>query len=184
MVKNRIPELIKRLDKVSSERNLRQFVTGTGSAIGDRVLMHLRRNQPVGETEPSYQTRKGRTISHGRPSHRLFGAGSDIGSSWLDPEVTATGVGGEVVVVSTAPHIKYVIDGTEKHGYKIPTQPTGVSFFHLKSGRPIYANQITHPGTAGNPFVDKSIEDSRPQNLEDVRAHMREVWQPLRSFLS
>lgn len=191
MVVNRIPGLIKQLDRVGSRKSTEAFVLKLGEAIGARVLMHLRKNQPVGESEPSYTTKKGRTISHGRPSHRLFGAGSDIGSSWLDPEVAVTADGGETVIVSTAPHIKYVMDKTKSHPI---SGPRGLSFWWGAPLRwnpvpapgpgPRYYSQISHPGTIADPFVDKSIEDSRPENLEELRTRMREAWQPVRSFLS
>lgn len=182
IVNNRIPELIKKLEQVRSQKRSEAMITRLGGAIGDRVLVNLRKNQPVGQVEPDYQTRKGKTISHGRPSHRLFGPNSDIGSSWIAPEVQVTGRNGEVVVASNAPHIKWVMDGTKKRDYPIPKAPTGVSFYHIKSNHPVFKAQITHPGTKGNPFVEKSIEDARPQNIETLAKEMDKLFSPVRRF--
>jgi len=182
IVKNRIPELISKLEQLRSPRRGEAMITRLGGAIGERVLVNLRKNQPVGEVEPDYETKKGRTISHGRPSHRLFGAGSDIGSSWIAPEVQVSGRNGEVVVASSAPHIKWVMDGTKKRDYPIPRTPTGVSFYHIKSNHPVFAAQITHPGTKGNPFVETSIEETRPQNIEMLAKEMDKLFSPVRRF--
>lgn len=190
MVKNRIPGLIERLNRVQSRQSINSFVTNTGTAIGERVLLNLRRNQPVGSTEPDYETRKGTTVSHGRPSHRLYGAGSDIGSSWLAPEIGFASDGGQVTISSTAPHIEYVIDKAKPHSI---SGSRGLSFWwgsplrwspsRIDPGAQLMSG-VNHPGHPGNPFVDRSIEDARPQNLEELRRRMSDMWQPVRSFLA
>lgn len=64
--------------------------------------------------------------------------------------------GGRWEVAATAPHARFVHQGTEPHVIKARTKPRLI-FFWKKVGRVVSLIQVNHPGTTPNPFLTRAM---------------------------
>lgn len=59
---------------------------------------------------------------------------------------------------ATAPHAKYVHDGTAPHEIRA-RNARALRFYWPKAGRVVYFKRVQHPGYKGNPFLRDAITD-------------------------
>jgi hypothetical protein len=79
-------------------------------------------------------------------THRLQ---QSIGSVYLG--------GGEWRVTASAPHAKFVHEGTAPHLIRVRPGKRSLRFFWLRVGRVVYPVSVRHPGTKANPFLTRAM---------------------------
>lgn len=79
-------------------------------------------------------------------THRLQ---QSIGSTYLG--------GGRWNVSATAPHAKFVHEGTAAHVIRVRPGKRTLKFFWMRVGAVVYPVQVRHPGTKANPFLVRAM---------------------------
>jgi hypothetical protein len=186
---NRFKELREALIMLGSQPNIRSSLRPIAEAAGQRALAELRQAAPVGREEPVYEIpRPGGEnfiVSHGRPSIRLFG--STLIDNWGAPEVEAIEGGMKFTILSNAPHMGILLDGSPEHTIpKRPGQP--ISFFCYTLNMPVIfgwwqSYSIQHPGQKKSDFVQTALDQGLEEEIKMLGVRgLQEVKKPLTQF--
>lgn len=154
---NRFPELKKTIERSTKRVVVRSAVRMGVVDLGDEMLPVLREYSPA-KTQETFMT-----TGHDHTT---------IYDGWSRPEVKMNHLGGvDMQILNRSEHIDVQRTGTEKRGYPIPFEPTGVTFWlgdPLKWGRRLPGgpgfvrfNRIKHPGFGpwgGKDFVEEAAE--------------------------
>lgn len=174
---NRTAELRNALFASNSMSNRQDIAMGVARRGGERMLFFTRREAPVGEYEPSYETARG-IINHGRPSIRQHGITLDAG--WIQESYRITN-GATWVLNSHAPHAPWVLRGTEEHPISA-VRGEALSFWHFKTGAPMVRGTVDHPGTRADNFILRAAIQNRGPMTGMLRSGARQAITPLITF--
>lgn len=122
----------------------------------ERVKREVYRRTPVGIHHES------------RPGPRL--------RETLFARVEGSGIFLRAVVGFTAPHARFVEEGTAPHPI-FPGRPGGVLRWFDVGGRPVFARSVMHPGSAGVFMLRDGLRASAAGVERDIGA---QLWAPLR----
>lgn len=186
---DRLDELKRALSCMASPAFIHSQIRPIAEVAGYQATSALRDNAPVGKVEPDYTiTRRDGstfTVSHGRPSARLgLGVLSD---QWSEPELENMENGVSFTAISTAPHMKFILEGTR--GHDIPKRVPGpMSFWWHKQG-----DYVTTPWNLPQSFhkdpqrPSDFVEQTLARGLEnDIATHLdsgiHAILKPLKEF--
>lgn len=188
---NRFMELRKALQRMASPANVRQSLRGPATVAGLRATEQIKKNTPVGRVEPSYPIVRPSgsrvIISHGRPSLRLFGV--TLANAWNAPQVNDDGDSVTFTVTSSAPHMKFLIDGTP--GHDIPKRTPGpMSFWSFAHGGAFISKWdepfiARHPGIMPSGMVKTSLMNGLEKDINQQQAiGLKNTAKPLNEFFT
>ncbi len=186
---NRFDELRAALKKMATPGHIHTAVRPAAEMAGFTATSMLRDNAPVGHNEPDYTVtrRDGTTftVSHGRPSARLnLGTLSD---QWGEPDLENLENGVSFTAISTAPHMKFILEGTRQHD--IPKKVPGpMSFWWEKQGdyvtTPWNLLQSFHKDPQKpSDFVERTLAGSLTNEIAtQLDTGISNILTPLRNF--
>lgn len=64
---------------------------------------------------------------------------------------------GRWTVTASAPHARFVHEGTRPHLIRVRPGKKSLRFFWLRVGGVVYPVQVRHPGTKANPFLNRAM---------------------------
>lgn len=122
------------------------FAAAQGLAYREMLLAAIRVEAPVGKAPiaPPNSTRD-YTHTHLRDS--------------FNASVVLQGSTATIRLVSSAPYVNFVLQGTRPHVI-LPT--TGQFLTFQVGGQWVFARQVNHPGTKENPFVGRAVATILP----------------------
>lgn len=170
---NRFPQLVRAVEE-TADRTRAQDISGAGMRLIGRDLHPVMKEfSPKATKETFYTTGHDHTT---------------IYDGWSPPIVDPGGDGAVLRLMNRSEHIDVQRTGTEKRGYKIPSNPTGVGFWlgsPLKWGRRIPGPpgfvrfaQITHPGFSpwgGRDFVASAAEEMAGETRSTMESTARTI---------
>ena len=186
---NRFEELAAVLRLMASPGHIQTALRPIAERSGYIATQMIRDEAPVGTEEPGYTVtkRSGLTysVNHGRPSVRMgLGVLSD---QWAEPEIDYIEGGVSFTVMSTAPHIGILLEGSPPHD--IPKKTPGpMSFWSFREGEPVvfgwnYPFIIGHPGFPPRDFVEKAERAGMEQSiLSQLDPGLLNIVKPLTDF--
>lgn len=186
---NHFDELKAALAKMATPGHIHSAVRPAAEMAGFTTTSMLRDNAPVGHNEPDYTVtrRDGTTftVSHGRPSARLnLGTLSD---QWGEPDLENLDNGVSFTAISTAFHMKFILEGTEEHD--IPKKVPGpMSFWWAKQGDYVTTpwnlpQSFTKKTQPPSNFVEKTLDGGLINEIAtQLDTGIQNILEPLKRF--
>jgi hypothetical protein len=186
IVNNKIPQLMANLNGVKQIQNQREAMRAPAERVGFVLLSRMKHNAPVGQVEPdySYTDYSGveHLVSHGRPSLRLHGM--TLLEGWGQPEINPTDTGVSVKILSNAPHMPILLDGSPEH--RLPKSGVmPMSYWFFRENRAQLSYFINHPGfTSKKEFVSRSVKERVPIIIFQLRSGLLNALAPIRQMFN
>jgi hypothetical protein len=178
----------------ASQRNIQRSLQPSATLSALQAKEDLKNHAPVGREEPEYDIpagwdpgSSGAHVAHGRPSRRLFG--TTLAESWTNPVVEDIEDGQSFTVMSSAPHMEYLLRDIPRHS--IPKRTPGpMSWWSFRDGGAFISHwsiafAATHPGTMKSDFVMQALAHGLENKIEtNLLSGLQRSFRPVDIFFS